>query len=118
MTSHDPADEVRLTAMIDDLGSAAADRAIYSPIRIEREQVRGAVIVAPLRLAPVDPLTGIFDDLAVTWNTLRRVDSKAMNPGLSDDEAETGVARVDAWCSQSLLLYSQLSVALPITYIM
>lgn len=93
---HNPADEVRLAAMIDDLGAAASGGSVDGPIGIYFEQVSVLSFASPFGLPAADALAGVFNHLPVGGDVLGRVHSVTVDFGSADFECEASMVRIDA----------------------
>lgn len=102
VASHDPADEIWIAAMVDDLGSAATHGTIQRPIGIQGEQVRVVAVASNLGLLTVQALAGVFNHLAIGGNALGGENSESVDLRTPDLEAKAGVLRIDLRRSDEL----------------
>src|SRR5450759_4854259 len=87
--------EIGVATVVDDLGAAAAERAIERPVIVECEEVGDRSIAAPLGLAAADSLARVLDDLAPRGDGFPGVDPAPVDIGLADGELEPGVPWID-----------------------
>jgi len=89
MPFHDAAHQVGIAAMVDDLGAAAAYRAVQGPVIVHRKEVGVIAVAAVFGLFPVQALAGVLNHLTISRNPLAGEDSIAMNLRAPDQELET-----------------------------
>jgi len=95
VTFENPGAEVGVAGVIDVFGSAAADRAIETPVAVDGEQVDEiGRFGAALGLLAADAFAGVLDDLALGRDALAGVDAPTMNFGLGNAQLKAGVPRV------------------------
>ena len=92
MAFPDNGDNVRVAAVVDVFGAAAAHGAVESPVIIEREQIDHPrlLIAAPLRLAAADAFSGVLDDLPSRGNVFAGVNPPPVDLRRPDQQSEAG----------------------------
>lgn len=94
--------EIRVAAMIDALGTGAADLSVHGPIAAQTVDVaRNSPVAlensshAFEELQAGATLAGVFDDFRASGDILYGEDAKSVNPGLADPKAKGRSARSD-----------------------
>lgn len=101
MAFNDLGIQIRIAAVVDELGAAPTGGSIHRPVGIELKEIVAPGHFCPaFSLATVDPFSGVLDHLTVRRDPLGREHPPPVDFGTTNAEFEAAVTRVQVGFGQ------------------